>query len=109
LDCSQQIADLNSEGVQGTLLVKNGFTHYPQKQEERRFFPGAREMPSRILVLDGNGSITFDVLGWLSEQGVPLIRVDWRGNVTTVVSNSYGPDPRLVKAHSSPHNPKSER
>lgn len=91
------------------MLVKNGFTHYPQKQEERRFFPGAREMPSRILVLDGNGSITFDVLGWLSEQGVPLIRVDWRGNVTTVVSNSYGPDPRLVKAHSSPHNPKSER
>jgi CRISP-associated protein Cas1 len=83
---------------QGTLLVKSGFSYYPQKQEERRFFPGDREMPSRIVVVDGNGSITFDVLGWLSEQGVPLIRVDWRGNVTTVVSNSYGPDPKLVQA-----------
>jgi CRISPR-associated protein Cas1 len=71
---------------------------YPQKQEERRFFPGDRETPSRILVVDGNVSITFDVLGWLSEQGVPLIQVDWRGNVTTVVSNSYGPDPKLVQA-----------
>jgi CRISP-associated protein Cas1 len=83
---------------QGALLVKGGFTHFPQSVQEFRFFPGDRLMPSRIVVLDGDGSITFDVLGWLSEQNVPLIRIDWRGNVTTVVSNNYGPDPKCVRA-----------
>jgi CRISPR-associated endonuclease Cas1 len=82
----------------GTLLVKDGFTHYPQQREERRIFPGDREMPSRIIVIDGDGSLTFDVLGWLSQQNVPLVRIDWRGNVTTVVSNGYGPNPKLVLA-----------
>jgi CRISPR-associated endonuclease Cas1 len=83
---------------QGTLLIKGGFTHYPQQQDEYRFFPGDRELPSRIIVVDGTGSITFDVLSWLSEQNVPLIRIDWQGNVTTVISNGYGPDPKCVRA-----------
>ncbi len=82
---------------QGTLLVKGGFTHYPQAVEEHRYFPGDREMPSRIVVVDGTGSITFDVLSWLSERNIPLIRIDWQGNVTTVVSNNYGPDPKRVR------------
>jgi CRISPR-associated endonuclease Cas1 len=82
----------------GALLVKGGFTHFPQKAEEFRFFPGDRLMPSRIVVLDGDGSLTFDVLDWLTEQNVPLIRLDWRGNVTTVISSNYGPDPKCVHA-----------
>ena len=36
---------------QGTLLVQNGFTHYPQKREELRLFPGDRRLPSRIIAL----------------------------------------------------------
>jgi CRISPR/Cas system-associated endonuclease Cas1 len=83
---------------QGTLLIKSGFAHYPQGRREYRFFLSDRELPSRIVVVDGTGSITFDVLAWLSEQNVPLIRIDWRGNVTTVVSNNYGPDPKHVRA-----------
>jgi hypothetical protein len=46
----------------GTLLVRNGFTHYPQKQETYRYFKGDAELPPRIIMLDGSGSITFDVL-----------------------------------------------
>jgi CRISP-associated protein Cas1 len=83
---------------QGTLLARQGFTHYPQQQEVYRFFPGDRNMPSRIILVDGNGSITLDVIDWLSQQNVPLVRIDWRGNATTVISNSYGPDPKLVRA-----------
>src|ERR1035437_1414605 len=83
---------------QGTLLVRRGFTRYPQKQELYRFFPGDRNMPSRIILVDGSGSITLDVIDWLSQQDVPLVRIDWRGNATTVISNSYGPDPKLVRA-----------
>jgi CRISP-associated protein Cas1 len=83
---------------QGTLLIKSGFTHYPQERQEYRFFPADRELPSRIIVIDGTGSITFDVLAWLSEQSVPLIRIDWRGNVTTIVSNNYGLDAKCVRA-----------
>ena len=70
----------------GTLLIRNGFTHYPQKQETYRFFKGDAGLPPRIIMLDGSGSITFDVLTWLNEQKVPLVKVDWTGNAVTVVS-----------------------
>ena len=65
----------------GTLLIRNGFTHYPQKQETYRYFKGDADLPPRIIMLDGSGSITFDVLTWLNEQKVPLVKIDWTGNV----------------------------
>jgi CRISPR-associated protein Cas1 len=43
-------------------------------------------LPLRIVMLDGSGSITFDVLTWLNEQKVPLVKIDWAGNVVTVAS-----------------------
>jgi CRISPR-associated endonuclease Cas1 len=70
----------------GTLQIRNGFTHYPQKQETYRFFKGDADLPPRIIMLDGSGSITFDVLVWLNQQRVPLVKIDWTGNVTTVAS-----------------------
>ena len=81
----------------GTLLVTCGFTHYPQKREEYRFFPGDRQLPSRIVILDGDGNITIDALKWLSEQGVPLVQIDWRGEVSTVGGAAYAANPRVVK------------
>jgi len=81
----------------GTLLIKCGYTHYPQKREEYRFFPRDRQLPSRIIILDGDGSITFDALEWLSEQGVPLVQIDWRGEVVSVGGASYAANPDLVK------------
>ena len=75
----------------GTLVVKNGFTHYPQTQEVYRYFRGHHDCPSRIIVLDGSGALTFDVLDWLAEQDVPLIRINWKGEVVTVAGGSgYG-------------------
>ena len=70
----------------GTLLVRTGFTHYPQKQETYRFFKGDADLPPRIIMLDGSGSITFDVVTWLNQQKVPLIKIDWTGNAVTVIS-----------------------
>jgi CRISPR-associated protein Cas1 len=81
----------------GALLVRNGFTHYPKAMDERRYFPGDRRRPSRIVVVDGSGSLTFDVMTWLSEQNIPLIRIDWRGNVVTALTESYGLSPKRVK------------
>src|SRR5271156_2137469 len=72
------------------LVVRDGFTHYPQTRREWRFFPGASNLPSRIVVLDGSGSLTFDVMDWLAGQRIPLIRIDWRGDVVTVLSHAYG-------------------
>jgi CRISP-associated protein Cas1 len=80
----------------GSLVVWNGYTHYPQRAEEHRFFRGDRLLPSRIIVLDGSGSITFDVLSWLSEQNIPLIRVNWRGEVITALGAGHATNPRLV-------------
>ena len=82
----------------GALVIRTGFTHYPQPLEERRFFRGDRMLPSRIIVLDGSGSLSFDVLSWLSEQDVPLIRIDWRGEVATVIGAGHAPNPDRVAA-----------
>jgi hypothetical protein len=76
----------------GALVVRNGFTHYPQRVEEHHYFRGDRTLPSRIIVLDGSGSLSFDVLSWLSEQRVPLIRINWRGEVVTALWEELSPN-----------------
>lgn len=83
---------------QGALLVRNGFTHYPQKREEHRLFPGDPNLPERIVLLEGSGALTFDVLDWLSKQGIPLVRIDWRGNVVCAIGgNGYAANPYRVQ------------
>lgn len=79
---------LTGHGVQlriehGALLVRNGFTHYPQKREEWRIFPGDRHMPSRIVLIDTDGSVSVGVMRWLTEQHVPLVMLDWQGGLVT--------------------------
>lgn len=81
----------------GTLLIKCGFTHYPQTREKYRFFPKDRQLPSRIVILDGDGSITFDALEWLSEQGVALVQIDWKGDISCVGGADYAANFDLVK------------
>jgi CRISPR-associated endonuclease Cas1 len=83
----------------GSLLVHNGFTHYPQKREEWRFFPGHPDLPSRIVVVDGNGALTFDVLEFLSTQQIPLIQINWRGEAITVAGGTgYAADSEITRA-----------
>jgi CRISP-associated protein Cas1 len=81
----------------GALTIRNGFTHYPQKQETYRFFKGELTIPLRIIMLDESGSISFDVLAWVSEQNVPLIRIDWQGNVQSILTNNgYAANPHRI-------------
>lgn len=81
----------------GTLLIKEGFTHYPQKAMEHRYFKGDLELPKTIMLLDGSGSLSFDVLSWLSEQSVSLIRIKWNGEVAIVCNGSgYAADQSKV-------------
>ena len=89
-------ASLRIDG--GSLLVKNGFTHYPQKQEIHRFFRGELSIPERIILLNATGSLSFDVLSWLTEQDVSLVKIDWRGNVVCVSAKSgYAANPYRVR------------
>lgn len=83
---------------QGTLVVQNGFTHYPQKREELRLFPGDRRLPSRIVALDSDGSISLDVIKWLSQQRIPLVLLSWQGEVVSVVGDGGAYDPVLREA-----------
>lgn len=71
---------------QGALVIRNGFTHYPQRREEWRFFPGDRELPSRIIVLDADGSVSFHVVAWLARHAIPLVLLDWQGQVMSVMN-----------------------
>ncbi len=83
----------------GTLVVQNGFTHYPQKRENWRLFPGQRNQPGRIVMLDGDGSLSFDVLAWLSEHDIPLVQLNWQGEVVTVLGNTpHAANGQLVAA-----------
>jgi CRISP-associated protein Cas1 len=70
----------------GSLFVQDGFTHYPQCQETWRFFPGDWRLPSRIVVVDVDGGLSFDALAWLSVHNVPLIQINWPGEIINVVS-----------------------
>lgn len=95
----------------GTLLIRNGLTHYPQAREEFRFFRGDLNLPTRILMLDGSGSISFDVLSWLADQKIPFIQLNWRGDVVTVASeNGHSANPKMVAAQiAARQNGKAER
>jgi CRISP-associated protein Cas1 len=82
----------------GALTIQNGFTHYPQKREIIRYFRGDVALPERIILLDGSGSISFDVLSWLAEQKICLIRIDWKGDIVCVAGGSgYSANPFRVK------------
>ncbi len=81
-----------------TLLVRNGFTHYPQTVEEFRFFPGDPNIPGRIIILDGSGGITFDALNWMAEQEINFVQLDYRGRVNFICGNSgQAPKPEIVR------------
>lgn len=73
---------------QGTLVIQQGFTHYPQPQTSYRFFRGELTLPRVIILLDGSGSLSFDVLSWLGEQGIALARIDWTGALAVFASGS---------------------
>jgi CRISPR-associated protein Cas1 len=76
------------------LVIRDGFTHYPQHQAAHRFFPRDLDLPDRIMLLDGSGTLSFEVLTWLSAQGVSLLRVNWKGEVASVSSGSgFAADP----------------
>jgi CRISPR-associated protein Cas1 len=82
-----------------TLLVRNGFTHYPQKPEESRFFPGDANLPDRVVVIDGSGGITFDALNWMAEQNIEFVRLSWQGKVINIGNGpGYSANLKLVDA-----------
>ena len=82
----------------GALTVQNGLTHYPQQREIIRYFSADIALPERIVLLDGSGSISFDVLSWLAEQKVTLIRIDWKGDIVCVAGASgYSANPFRVR------------
>jgi CRISPR-associated protein Cas1 len=83
----------------GSLLIRNGFTHYPQKQEIIRLFPGDQNLPDRIVMIDGSGGLSFDALNWMSEQQIEFVRLDWQGEITNVAGRSgYGGNLKLIEA-----------
>jgi CRISPR-associated endonuclease Cas1 len=82
----------------GALLIRDGFTHYPQERREHRFFKGDLNLPPRIVMLDGSGILSFEVISWLAEQNLPLIRADYQGQVVSVIGGSgFATDPERVQ------------
>ena len=82
----------------GALIIRDGFTHYPQQQDRYRYFPGDRSIPTRIMLLDGSGTLSFAVLDWLGQQGVALARIRASGDVAVVASgNGYAAHPDKLR------------
>lgn len=80
-----------------TLLIRNGFTHYPRRAEQFRFFPGDPNLPDRIIILDASGGITFDAMAWMSDQKVTLVQLNWRGEVNFSGNSGQAPKPEIVR------------
>ena len=70
----------------GCLLVRDGNTHYPAEKREWRFFNGALDLPTALVVVDGSGEITLDALDWLAIRGVSIVRLRWDGQFVSVVT-----------------------
>ncbi|WP_415644340.1 CRISPR-associated endonuclease Cas1, partial [Sphingomonas antarctica] len=82
----------------GALVIRDGFTHYPQQQAKHRLYPGHRDTPTRIIVLDGSGTLSFAVISWCTEQGVALARVSWTGEVAAIASGTgFAGDPAKIE------------
>lgn len=77
----------------GALQVRDGLTHHPQERKELLIFPGRHNVPSRMVLLGESGSVTIDAMRWLSEQDVPLIVLNFLGEVvTSTLSRHSDPD-----------------
>jgi CRISPR-associated endonuclease Cas1 len=70
------------------LIIRDGFTHYPQEQACYRFFRGDLDSPPRIVLLEGSGTLSFDVLTWLADQGVALVQITGDGNMAVMASGA---------------------
>lgn len=80
-----------------TLIIREGTTHHPQAVREHQFFKGSMDLPLRIVLIDGSGSITLDAIDWLTDQNVALIRIKFDGSNTIVMSpTGYAADPKKV-------------
>jgi CRISPR-associated endonuclease Cas1 len=78
---------LSMQVDQGSLVVRDGHTHFPTRPRMWRFFPAALDVPPAIVVLDGSGNITLDAIDWLATQGIPLIRLRWNGRFASVLTS----------------------
>ena len=93
---------LNGHGLsiavdKGTLIIRNGNTHYPAEVREYRFFKGELALPPRIVLVDGSGNITLDALDWLAKQKVDLIRLNYDGRIITMAgADGYSADRQNV-------------
>ena len=92
-----------------TLLVRDGFTHYPQKREQFRFFPGDADLPDRIIVLDGDGAISLHALSWMAEQKIEFLQLNWQGQINNISGNSgYSGNSKIISAQRATKGTKKE-
>jgi CRISPR-associated endonuclease Cas1 len=79
-------------------LFFSSSTHYPQISNELRLFPGDANLPDRVIMLDGSGGISFDALDWMSDQRIALVKLSWRGEISSMGGGAqYSADPKLVE------------
>ena len=81
----------------GRLVVQDGATHFPSKPAKHAFFKGSLELPPRIVIVDGAGSVSLDALDWIAEQNIPLTRIRYDGSNASVMSpTGFAADPEKV-------------
>lgn len=81
----------------GTLLIRDGNTHYPAAKREFRYFKGDLTIPPRIVLVDGSGNISLDALDWMGEQKIDLIRLKWDGRIISAAcASGYSADPKKL-------------
>jgi hypothetical protein len=93
---------LTGHGVQlrverGALVARDGFTHYPQRRQDFRLYPGIHQLPARIVLLDSNGYLSLEVIQWLSQNHIPLVILNWQGEVLTAIGGDGQPTNQTIR------------
>jgi len=61
-------------------------------------------------MLDGSGSLSFDVISWLAAQEISLVRLTYQGDVETVIGGAgYAADPAKVQCQIETRNDPARR
>src|SRR5262249_50701556 len=69
------------------------------KRQEFRLFPGDWRLPSQIIMIESSGSLSLHVIKWLNQQSVPLVILNWQGEIVSVIGEPQtAANPDLVKA-----------
>lgn len=95
--------------VESKRKSRSPLLHYPAARREWRFFNGALDISPTIVVIDGSGDVTMEAIDWLARHHVPLMRIRWDGQFSSIVIRRKAENTLITLDEHLPRSPLSDR